>query len=324
VPALVHGQYLLFDSYKTLPGDSSQPQEWVIKPDGTGSKMIAQTAALGPMSPPRFYLDGVWSHNGAVVHLTKYPGACVPHLSDLPIVGGPEVPKATVTNHDWNFLWSPNDSQVVYLHFNPQDEICEQNGDTMERDLAIMNANGSGKRTIRTNIPYMVTGWLPNASALVGVNDAGAYFKVSLTDGSTTSLGFTADGVPDTISLHGREAKVSPNGSYIAYVKGGHLHVRAMSGATDKDLGAANDFSWRPDSASLAVCSGHLAVVNASTGVANVIYNFAVSKPTWSPDGSRIAFVKTSGGGIYVVGASGGVVKPMPGTSKAREVYWQP
>ena len=110
-------QYLLYDSYESLPDDVSAPQALLIKPDGTGAHVIVQTAGLGPLSPPRYYLDAVWSHDGSVIHITTYPGACVPHLSDLPIAGGPLVPKVTMTNHDWKFLWSPNDSQIAYRAF---------------------------------------------------------------------------------------------------------------------------------------------------------------------------------------------------------------
>ncbi len=155
------------------------------------------------------------------------------------------------------------------------------------------------------------------------MDDSGAYLEVSLVDGSTTSLGFSADGQPDVTGYVAVPARVSPDGSHIAYLKGGDLHVRGIDGSGDKDFGPATDFAWRPDSGALAVFSGHLAVVNAGSGVVTVVCSYNGSKPSWSPDGSRIAFIRSTGG-IYVVGASGGTVKAMPGTSKATYVQWQP
>jgi Tol biopolymer transport system component len=66
-----------------------------------------------------------------------------------------------------------------------------------------------------------------------------------------------------------------------------------------------------------------LKVVNASTGVGVTVYAFATSKPTWAPDGQRIAFLKSSGG-VYVVVVAGVAVTPIPGTSTAGDVQWQP
>ena len=281
-PTPVHGQYLLYDSNKSLPDDSFQPQVWLIKPNGTGARMIAQADVYGPFSPSRFTIDAVWSHDGSVVHILRYPtedpNACVPHLSDLPIGGGPEVPKVTLTNHDSYFFWSPDDGKIVYRHYQ-EDEICEQNGLSLKNDLVVMNADGSGRRTVRTNIPYRVTAWMPDGSALLAVNDSGAWLKVSLTDGATTPLGLTAD-----------RAEVSPNGSKIGYLKSGHLYVRNLSGGSSKDFGAATDFAWSPSSNTLAIFGSHLTMQSASTAVGLTLYSGTGSSPTWAPDFGKIAF----------------------------------
>ncbi len=144
------------------------------------------------------------------------------------------------------------------------------------------------------------------------MNPSGVWLKVSLTDGVYTSLGITAT-----------RAEISPNGSKIAYLKSGHLYVRNLSGGAIRDFGAATDFAWSPSSATLAIFSSHLTMQSATTGVGMIIYAGTGSKPTWSPDGSKIAFIKSTGG-IFVVGSTGGAVTAIPGTSKASEVHWQP
>ncbi len=281
-----------------------------MKPDGSGARKIAEGVAVGPLSPPRYNLDALWSHDGSVVHIMT---GCTPKLSDVPVAGGAAVPKAAMTDHDAGFLWSPNDSQIVYWHFTGADVICEQNGFTMASNLMVMNANGSGKKVVRPNIPwgFRVESWMAGGTALFAWNN-GPWVKVAMANGAVTPIG-----------LNTSLAKLSPNGLRVAYWSGGHVYVRLTSGGIAKDLGAGSSFAWRPNSSSVAVCGGTLRVVNVSTGVGATVYPFATLKPTWSPDGQRIAFVKSSGG-IFVVGAGGGTVTPVPGASTAGDVQWQP
>jgi Tol biopolymer transport system component len=312
-PTMIHGQYLLYRTWISLPEESGQPQIWVVKPNGTGAQKIADGIIQGPLSPPRFNVEARWSHNGSVIHVTKYPNGCVPRLSDVPITGGPEVAKATMTNHDQYFAWSPNEAQIAYWHFSMGDLICAHNSVDDTHDLMRMNANGTAQTTVRASVNYTLTDWLPDGSAVLVYDDSYAWSRVNMATGTAVPLGIIAD-----------RMKVSPDGTRVAYRTGGHVKVRAIAGGAVKDLGTADYFEWRPDSAALALCSGQLKVVNATTGVVSVLYNFATSNPTWSPDGTRIAFLKTSGGGIYVIPAGGGAVTAIPGTSKADWLQWEP
>lgn len=313
-PRLVHGQYILYETSITLPGNNFQPQLWLIKPDGTGAKKIADGIQSGPLSPARYNLDGVWARSAAVIHSTAYPNACTPAMSDIPFYGGAAIPKLNMTNKDAGFLWSPNGAQIAYWHFTGADEICEQNGLDMTRDLMVMNANGSSKKVVRANIPWLwtPTAWLPNGTGIVAKTDASMWVWVSLS-GVTNSFGITAD-----------QLVVSPNWQSVAYLKNGHVWVRPFLNGFSKDLGAATDFAWRPDSAALAICGGQLAVVNVTTAATQNVFAFATSKPSWSPDGKQIVFKKTSGGGLYVATVATSSIATLPGTSLAFDVSWQP
>jgi len=311
-PTLVHGQYLLIMTSIALPENAAQPQAWLIKPDGTGAKKIADGIAAGPLSPPRYNLDAVWSHSGAVVHIML---GCTPKLSDYLVLTGAKVAKASMTDHDAGYLWSPNDGSVAYWHFTGMDMICEQNGFTMTRDLMVMKPNGTSKKMLVHDIDWgwNATAWTPDGAALLARNASGNWQKVNATSGALSPLGLTAT-----------TAKLSPDGTRIGYINAGKLYVRALSGGIAKLIGSATDFAWSPNGLSLAVSAGQLSVVSSTSGVGLVVYPFATSSPTFSPDSKRVAFRKTSGGGIYVVPSLGGTVTPIPGTSRASEVQWQP
>ena len=200
---------------------------------------------------------------------------------------------------------------MAIRHYH-EDEICEQNGLSMLNDLVVMNADGSGNHTVRLSIPYTVTAWFPDGSALLAENDLGEWQKVSLTDGSTTPLNLKADRV-----------EISPDGSKIAYLSSGHLWVRSIGGGTSTDYGAATDFAWSPRSDTIAVFSSHLMNQIVGTQLGLVLYTGTGSSLTWSPDAKHIAFRKKAGG-IAVIASIGGIVAAMPGTGAASQVRWQP
>jgi Tol biopolymer transport system component len=309
---VVHGQYLLYLTSVSGPSDSYTPQAWLVKPNGTGARKIADGFSLGPYSPPPVDLDAIWSHDGSMIHIIRWP-SCAAHISNLPVSASTEIPVVTMTIKDWLFTWSPTDGKIAYWHYSGADQVCEQNSVDNIHDLAWMNAAGGTQTIVKANVNYRLSAWLPNGSGLVAVNDYNAWYRVSLLDGSAISLGVTAT-----------RLDVSPDGKEVAFLNGGYLYVRNLAGGASKNLGAATDFAWRPDSAALAVSGGKLRLVNATTGNGTVVFAFATKSPSWSPGGSKLAFIKSSGGGVFVVAANGGPVTTIPGTTKATHVYWQP
>jgi dipeptidyl aminopeptidase/acylaminoacyl peptidase len=312
IPVFIHGAYLLYETSVSFPDNSAQPQAWVVKPDGTASQMIAEGLRAGPLSPPRYNLDSVWAQTGSRIHLMK---DCDSKLSDVAVGTWSTVAGPAMTDKDAGFIWSKDDKRVAYWHFTGQDVICEQNGFTMARDLIVMSTDGTSKTILVHGFgdSWSATAWTPDGTRLLVRNSSGNWLTINSTTGAMAPLGFS-----------GTSAKISPDGTRIAYLSGGHAYARSLGGGIAKDLGAATDFAWRPDGAALALSGTTLKVVNATTATSVTIFNFSTKSPTWSPDGTKIAFIKSAGGGVLVIPAAGGSVTVIPGTSRATFVGWQP
>jgi hypothetical protein len=310
VPFYVHGAYLLYETSILDSPESFLPQAWVIKPDGTGARKIAEGISSGAYSPPNYNLEARWSHDGSTIHVIK---ACTPAISDVSVIGWGTTPRTTMTTKDEGFVWSPDDRTIYYWHYSGVDVVCEQNSVDDTRDFRKMNFDGTARTTIRVGANYQPSQAFPNGTAVLAYDDNLHQLKVNVATGVPTSLGIT-----------GWPARVSPDGNKIAWVQSGHVYVRLVSGGTSKNLGVGTDFAWRPDSAALAVSGATLRVVNATTAASVTIYNFSTKSPTWSPDKMKIAFIKSSGGGALVIPAAGGSVTVLPGTSRATSISWQP
>jgi hypothetical protein len=314
LPGLTHGEYLLVRKSISLPNDQFRAELWLTRPNGTGSRKIAEGYTTGVLSPPAYNLDGVWSHDGSVVHVMT---GCDSQLSDVPVTGGAAVATASMTNKDAGFVWSPDDSKIAYWHFTGGDVICAQNGLTMARDLMVMNADGTGKTVVRQNIPwgtFTLQSWI-NSNYLLAryEND---WVKIAVADGTLTHLNLPADAPT---------AKVSPDQKRIAYHRSnGHIYVRATNGGVAVDRGTGTYFEWSPDSKLLAIGGVSLKVAGALTSDVTNIYNFSSEKLTWSPDSKYIAIRKTAGGGIFYIAAAGGPANYVPDTMTCYDVKWQP
>jgi dipeptidyl aminopeptidase/acylaminoacyl peptidase len=170
--------------------------------------------------------------------------------------------------------------------------------------LQVVSADGSGLRAL-FDAPFTFSyDWAPDSRRIVVAHEGGAMSIVDVESGRIERL-------PD---VGGDWPSWSPDGKLIAFgrlgnqIAGGRLHVMAPDGTGLRQLSAqpiAEPAAWAPDSRSLAFV-GRRIVTYARYGpvFADEIFSVAVDgsherkltrarsdeMPSWSSDGSRIAF----------------------------------
>ena len=309
-PPVIHGEYLLFVKNVDTP-DYTRPEAWVVRPDGTGLRKVVEGWEIGGPSPPGRNLETVvWSHDGGSIHVVK---GCDSRLSDIVVGSWGEKPLITMGEKAASFVWSPDDGNIAYYRFTGSDVICMQNSTDDTHDLMAMKGDGSAQTVVVHNAVGYTEWWGHGFTILV--RDGAAWSLVSIVDGASTPL---VSGVS--------AVRLSPDGSLVAFIDAGHVKVRATSGGLGKlrDLGAGGHFAWSPDGKSIAVAGGFLKVFSTSTWTSSTPYALPASKPTWSPNSLKIAFI-THTGGVSVLSVKGGPVTPVPGVSGVnRDLQWQP
>ena len=212
-------------------------------------------------------------------------------------------------------VWSPDGRRIAF--------VSRRDG----KALYVMNADGSGLRIVARVERLATPAWSPDGQriAFKGRRDghSGAVYVVNA-DGSGQR----------TLARRGNAPAWSPDGRRIAFVSGAKLYVANADGSGHRTLtrlrgaGDVVSLAWSPDGRRLLSLVEHsfmhsprctfcsrLYVLNADgSGLRDLTRKLGgslpgagpASDPVWSPDGRRIAFVRSNTRlGVYVVNADG-------------------
>lgn len=347
-PALGGG--LLFLRSTPQEFDGPAPQSAEIVPAAGGPPVILGSA-----------IDAMWAADGRSVHLVSQDEGCVPSLTTVSPDG---VALAAVRDglkeQDSGFAWSPDGEQVAFLRFHngaPPRSCGSQggtySGDDVVQDVILMDADGTGQHILVSMVdPSRPLAWSPDGSLLLVPNAAPS----RTIDALDTLLVNPADGAQTTLEglsfIDMSSPRWSPDGSRLACTlfRDGKRAIGVISIAdrTRADFGAADprthEPSWSPDGASIAAAfdlvqpdgsyvAGDIAIRavdgtgRRALGLTDV--QVFAERPSWSPDGTRLAYVAagTDGdgfGGIALVGSDGRNRTEVSGTEGAQWVIWQP
>lgn len=176
--------------------------------------------------------------------------------------------------------------------------------------ICLMNPDGSGGRTLDATFPEWDPAWSPNGQQLAFRGYA------TMKEGSYAIYVVDADGCHPT-RLPRTDAGVtpswSPDGTQIAFgdghisvinADGGGLHAITDGGITAHDRWTDSQPAWSPRGpiafvrAGRASTTGDIYTVDPDGGHVTAITsgNDGYAQPAWSPSGTQLAFVETTGG----------------------------
>ena len=242
----------------------------------------------------------------------------------------------SATAYDMGPVWSWDNLRVAMARFRPY-------GSATTYDIYVVNRDGSNGHWIRpTAFPFRLydPAWSPNGSRIV--------LTVALSDGLYLATMNTSTGDVSLIGggKRGKHPSYDPTGQRIIYVSNDTKSILQINadGTGQKTLvSSTRTFgspAFSPDGKRIAYSRYAANTVNGYTVYSpdifvrtladgttkRIVAHYAQdTEPTWSPDGTRIAFTSSRSGKpqIYTVNASGGNLTPITqATAGATSPAW--
>jgi hypothetical protein len=243
------------------------------------------------------------------------------------IAGGGEAIRVSPDSLDADCPVISHDGRRILFVGNSDVWVVKTDGSEMRRVMA-HPSNGASF--------YSCPSWSPDDKKFVWASmvpmvkqpSPGAIYVVDVETGAATTLmtgsNFSsADWSPDGQHVLVGANKYTDGGPYDFSVSVHRLDGSKLSQVVSSVSGAA----WAPDGKSFAYLCGEkspysLCVADTAGGNSRVVTDSVVSKPYWSPDGGRIAFVGNSG--VYIVDIEGTRRRILADVMPSYDITWSP
>jgi TolB protein len=218
--------------------------------------------------------------------------------------------------------WSPDGGKIAFAAY-PADPLSAA---VHDEDLYVMNSDGSGRRRLARHMAQdsgveVIGGlqWSPRGGAVAYRGASGGAYVAGLDGGPPRKLAATG--------RHASPPEWDASGRWLAFADADQLVVVGADGRGARIVvrqTALGEVVWGTGRQIAFDAEGGVFGVDSSGEHLRTLVGARVSdtSPQWSPDGSRIAFVRTGdGAGVYLMNADGSKLARI---TKGDAVGWAP